>query len=37
VELNQALVGEGDALLFPTTAEAPARRGAALREAAATR
>ena len=36
VELNQALVGEGDALLFPTTAEALARRNAMLREGAAT-
>jgi 2-polyprenyl-6-methoxyphenol hydroxylase-like FAD-dependent oxidoreductase len=36
VELNQALVSEGDALLFPTTAEALARRNAMLREGAAT-
>jgi 2-polyprenyl-6-methoxyphenol hydroxylase-like FAD-dependent oxidoreductase len=31
VEQNQALVAEGDALLFPTTAEALARRDALLR------
>ncbi|GAB3695560.1 FAD-dependent monooxygenase [Saccharopolyspora tripterygii] len=31
VELNQALVGEGDAALFPTTAEALERRNAGLR------
>jgi len=36
VELNQALVSEGDARLFPTTAEALARRDAMLREGAAT-
>lgn len=34
VELNQALVAEGDALLFPTTAEALARRNALLRSGA---
>jgi 2-polyprenyl-6-methoxyphenol hydroxylase-like FAD-dependent oxidoreductase len=32
VELNQALVTEGNATLFPTTAEALARRDAALRD-----
>src|SRR4051794_4486923 len=36
VELNQSLVSEGDALLFPTTADAVARRDAMLRRGTAT-
>jgi 2-polyprenyl-6-methoxyphenol hydroxylase-like FAD-dependent oxidoreductase len=36
VELNQSLVSEGDALLFPTTADALARRDAMLRQGTAT-
>jgi hypothetical protein len=36
VEQNQALVAEGDALLFPTTVEAPARRDALLRRGSVT-
>ncbi len=36
VEQNQALVAEGDALLFPTTVEALARRDALLRQGSVT-
>jgi hypothetical protein len=36
VELNQSLVSEGDALLFPTTPDALARRDAMLRQGTAT-
>ena len=34
--MNQALVAEGDALLFPTTVEALARRDALLRQGSVT-